>query len=89
MVFADRTKAVLEIWPSELYVAVRVRKEVDDYLEGEYVDYYMHLELAYDFRCFSGVDWSYIEQGFCKLISVSLDTGDSFVNRFYYERRCI
>ena len=33
--------------------------------------------MAYDFRCFSRVDWSYIEQGFCKHISVFIDTGDS------------
>lgn len=82
----DKTKAVLEIWASELYVAVRIKKEEGDVLACEYVDHFIQLGLAWDFKHCRGVDWSFLRYGFCKLKSVSLDTGESYVHRFYFEK---
>lgn len=83
----DKTKAVLEIWSSELYVAVKnINKDKNDYMVCDYVDHYINISFRYDFRHFCGVDWNFIDKGFCKLMSFSIDTGEEFVKRLYYER---
>lgn len=83
----DKTKAVLEIFRSELYVAVSVEKEEDGCLFCKYVDHFAYYDWDTNFRVFEGVDWSYLEYGFCKLRSWSFDTGELYAKRFYFDRQ--
>lgn len=43
----DKTKAVLEIWSSELYVAVKnINKDKNDYMVCDYVDHYINISFS-------------------------------------------
>ena len=61
----DKTKAVLEVFKGELYVAVNIRDYKEDQcLMCDYVDHYEYWNWACNFRVFEGVDWDYLKYGF-------------------------
>ena len=80
----DNRKAVLEVWKSELYVAVNIKERNKEYLLCDYVDHYECL-IGLELRYFYGVEWKFLEYGFCKLKSCSIDTGEKFVKRFCFK----
>lgn len=81
----DKTKVVLEVFRNELYVAATVTNEMEECLFCKYVNHYEYWD--FDCRVFTGVNWDYLKYGFCKLNSWSMDTGEHFVKRFYFDRK--
>lgn len=84
-VYHDNKKAVLEVFPTELYMAVTILKEDEDVLICEYVDTKI-FGWNCDCRIFKDIDWTYMKYGFCKLYSWDMDTGKMYVDRFYFDR---